>query len=55
MRLKKGAKKIVIVRGKGISFNLNTIRCNIKSKFKFSTLVEADEFIASEIQKIISK
>jgi len=31
------------------------MRISIKKKFKFNTLLSADEFIANEIKKIFSK
>lgn len=53
MRIKKNKPKIDIVLGKGISCSLDQTRKDIKNKLNFSTLIEADEYIASEIKKIM--
>lgn len=45
--------KIKFVMGRGISYNLDTVRREVKTKFNLPSLGAADEYIASCISKLL--
>ena len=53
MKLKKGIKKINIVRGCGIASDLDLLRKEINLSNIFNTLIETDMFIVKTIRKMI--